>query len=639
MSALSNAGNSVSITGLGRIQERLPRGIASVLVALCLQLSAHAYAQSTLIFVGSSDNPSTSGASITFSASVNASSPPGGTVNFTSDGTSIPGCSASILTGSGTTKNAYCTTATLSVGTHSIVAVYSGDGFNAPATSPAISQVVNGVPGSTTAIVSSLNPAAVGVSVTFTATVTGSSPSGTVNFTRNGTSISGCSGRALSGSGNTRTATCATTSLAVGTHTIAAAYSGDGSNAPSTSAGLAQVVVLPSTTTTLASSLNPAALGASITLTASVTGNAPTGTVNFIDGASSIGGCSARTLSGTGNTRTATCTTSSLSGGTHTIVASYSGNATNASSTSTALAQVVNAPATTTTISSSANPSVVGNSVTFTATVVGTSPTGTVDFRDVGTSISGCSARNLSGSGNTRTATCTASMLAIGTHSIVASYSGNATNAPSSSSTLAQLVGAGVPPATPTFVDVPAGHQAYDAVRALAYHSITLGCASNPMRFCPDGDVGRDEMAVFLERVMRGVGYPFSPTGTLFSDVPMPHWAVGAIEQLYADGVTLGCTASPLRFCPDNSVTRAEMAIFLLRARHGAAYNPGSATGLVFSDVPAGHWAAAWIERFAALGYTAGCSSQPPAFCPSELVTRAQMAMFLQRVFNLIGPP
>jgi hypothetical protein len=81
------------------------------------------------------------------------------------------------------------------------------------------------------------------------------------------------------------------------------------------------------------------------------------------------------------------------------------------------------------------------------------------------------------------------------------------------------------------------------------------------------------------------------------------------------------------------------MAIFLLRARHGAAYNPGSATGLVFSDVPAGHWASAWIERFAAFGYTTGCSSQPAAFCPSDLVTRAQMAIFLQRVFNLIGPP
>lgn len=639
MSALSNAGFSVLIARLGSMKERSRRSTASVLVALPLLWSVHAFAQSTLTFVGSSENPSTAGATVVFSATVNASSVPGGTVNFTSNGTTIPGCSANILTGYGTTKMAYCGTSALPVGTHSIVAIYSGDGTNLPSTSPAISQVVNGVAGSTTttAIVSSLNPAAVGASVTFTATVTGSSPTGTVNFTRNGTSLSGCSARALSGAGNTRTATCATTTLPAGTSTIAAAYSGDGGNTPSTSAGLAQVVVLPSTTTTLASSLNPAALGASVTLTASVTGNAPSGTVNFVDGAASISGCSARSLAGTGNTRTATCTTSSLAAGTHNIVAAYSGNATNAASSSTTLAQVVNAPATTTTIASSVNPSVVGNNVTFTATVVGTSPTGTVNFRDVGTSLSGCSARNLSGSGNTRTATCTISTLAIGTHSIVASYSGNATNAPSNSGALAQSVGTGLPPTTIDFVDVPPGHGAYDAVRALAYHSVTLGCASNPMRFCPDGDVGRDEMAVFLERVMRGIGYTYSPTGTLFADVPMSSWAVGPIEQLYADGITLGCGSSPMRYCPDASVTRAQMAVFLLRARHGAAYNPGTATGLVFADVPAGQWTSAWIERFAAFGYTNGCRAGE--FCPNDLVTRAQMAMFLQRVFNLIGPP
>ena len=92
------------------------------------------------------------------------------------------------------------------------------------------------------------------------------------------------------------------------------------------------------------------------------------------------------------------------------------------------------------------------------------------------------------------------------------------------------------------------------------------------------------------------------PPGTRCSDVPITHWAVGPIEQLYSDGITLGCGLSPLRFCPDGIVTRAEMAIFLLRARFGPSYNPGTATGLVFADVPATHWAAAWIEAFAALG-------------------------------------
>jgi hypothetical protein len=638
MRAISNR-FAASIATLGAMKECSPRSAASVLAALALLLSLDAFAQATLTYVSSSQNPSNFGNSVTFSASVNASSPPGGTVLFTANGATIAGCSASMLTGSAMTKIAYCTTTTLPAGTHSIVATYSGDGINAPSTSPAFSQTVNSVPGTATSIASSLNPATAGTSITFTATVTGSAPSGTVNFTRNGTSISGCSAKTLSGAGNTRTATCSTTALTAGTHSIAAAYSGDVNNSPSTSTVLSQVVTAPATTTTLASSANPAALGASITLTASVTGNAPTGTVNFVDGNTSIGGCSARSLAGTGNTRTATCITSSLTAGTHTIVARYGGNATNAQSNSAALAQVVNGPTTTTTVSTSSNQSVVGNSVTFTATVVGTSPSGTVNFRDVGVSIGGCSARSLSGGGNTRTATCTTNKLAIGTHSIVATYSGNATNGSSSSATLLHYVVTGGPSPTVDFVDVPPGHLAYDAARALAYNSISLGCAANPMQFCPDADVGRDEMAVFLERAMRGNGYPFAPTGTLFADVQMAHWAVGPIEQLSGDGVTAGCGSSPLRYCPDTSVTRAEMAIFLLRARHGAGYSPGTATGLVFSDVPANHWAAAWIERFAAFGYTAGCRSATSEFCPNDLVTRAQMALFVQRVFNLVGPP
>lgn len=641
MRASSIARFAPPTAGPATTNARSRRAAARVLPALALLLCANALAQTTYTSVGSSQNPSNVGASVTFSASVTAFSgtPPNGTVNFTSNGSSIPGCSASIFTGSGTTKNAYCTTTTLPAGTNSIVAVYSGDGINAPSTSAALAQVVNSVPGTTTSIASSLNPATTGASVTFTATVTGSAPGGTVNFTRNGSSLSGCSAKALSGTGNTRTATCSSTTLPAGTHSIVAAFSGDANNAASTSPTLSQVVTLPPTTTALSSSLNPSTPGASVTFTAAVTGSAPSGTVNFTRNGTSLSGCSAKSLSGTGNTRTATCSTSSLTAGTHSIVASYSGNATNAASTSATLAQVVNAPATTTTLSTSGNPSVVGGNVTFTATVVGTSPSGTVDFRDAGVSIGGCSARSLSGSGNTRTATCTTGTLAIGTHGIVATYSGNATNAPSSSGTLLQFVATGGPTPTVDFADVPPGHLAYDAARALAYNSISLGCATNPMRFCPTGDVGRDEMAVFLERAMRGNGYPFAPTGSLFADVPMVHWAVGSIEQLADDGVTAGCAASPLRYCPDSTVTRAEMAIFLLRARHGAGYNPGAATGQVFSDVPAHHWAAAWIERFAAFGYTTGCRTATSEFCPNDPVTRAQMALFLQRVFGLVGPP
>ncbi len=98
------------------------------------------------------------------------------------------------------------------------------------------------------------------------------------------------------------------------------------------------------TTTTMTSSSNPSTVGASVTFTASVTGSNPTGNVNFTDGEASISGCAAVALTGAaGNTRSAPCSTSALTQGTHSIVASYGGDSGNAASASSALSQVVNA--------------------------------------------------------------------------------------------------------------------------------------------------------------------------------------------------------------------------------------------------------------------------------------------------------
>jgi len=202
-----------------------------------------------------------------------------------------------------------------------------------------------GATATTTTLASSANPSVSGASVTFTATVTGTAPTGSVNFTDGGTSIAGCSAIALGGSGNVRTAVCSTASLSVATHSIVAAYGGDAGNVASASATLSQVVNSSGptpTTTTLASSANPSLSGASVTFTATVTGTAPTGSVNFKDGGISIAGCSAIALGGSGNVRTAACSTASLSVATHSIVAAYSGDAANAASASAALSQVVN---------------------------------------------------------------------------------------------------------------------------------------------------------------------------------------------------------------------------------------------------------------------------------------------------------
>jgi hypothetical protein len=187
------------------------------------------------------------------------------------------------------------------------------------------------------------------------------------------------------------------------------------------------------TTTTVTSSINPSTLGQSLTFTATVTSasGTPTGTVTFFDGGTSIGTV---TLSG----NTATFTTSALTTGSHSITATYNGNATHAASTSSVLTQFVNAapPATTTTtITSSNNPSTFGQSVTFTATVATASgtPTGTVTFFDGATNIG-------SGTLSGNTATYTTSALSVGSHNITSVYSGNSNYATSTSSVLIQVV-------------------------------------------------------------------------------------------------------------------------------------------------------------------------------------------------------
>jgi hypothetical protein len=311
---------------------------------------------------------------------------------------------------------------------------------------------MGGASATTTALASSVNPSVQGQSVTFTASVTGTNPTGSVTFNDSSTAI--CSAVALTGSGNTRTAACTTSTLALGAHSMTATYSGDASNQTSTSAVLSQTVKTASTTA-LASSLNPSISGASVTFTATVSGSAPTGSVAFTSDGSGIAGCAAQALSGSGNSRTATCATSALVTGAHAIVASYAGDSANGSSTSATLTQTVNASGvapTTTSVASSQNPSTQGQGVTFTATVAGIAPTGNVAFTSDGTAIAGCGAQALSGSGNSRTAACATSALAAGTHAIVASYAGNAGNAASTSAALSQVVNSGGGAATETLL-------------------------------------------------------------------------------------------------------------------------------------------------------------------------------------------
>src|SRR5271166_2419749 len=225
------------------------------------------------VAVASSVNPSTARQAVTFAASVTPSSATG-TVQFLDSGAVIG--TASLASGA-----ASFTTASLAKGTHSISVAYSGDAADAAANSGTLTQVVRAVTSVTAA--SSLNPVTTGQTVTFTASVTPSGATGSVQFL-DGATVLGTG--ALAGG----VASFGTSALAQGTHSITAVYSGDATDAGSTSVALTQTVNAKTVTTTgVTAAPNPSIVGSAVTLTATISPSAATGTVQFLDGAAVLG--------------------------------------------------------------------------------------------------------------------------------------------------------------------------------------------------------------------------------------------------------------------------------------------------------------------------------------------------------------
>jgi uncharacterized repeat protein (TIGR02543 family) len=195
--------------------------------------------------------------------------------------------------------------------------------------------------------------------------------------------------------------------------------------------------------------------------------------------------------------------------------------------------------------------------------------------------------------------------------------------------------------AVATFADVPTNYWAWSWIEGFYTAGITNGCGLGPLIYCPERQVTRAEMAVFILRAKYGASYvPPASTG-IFADVPVAgkEWMQPWIEQFYRDGITTGCAQSPLQYCPERNVTRAEMAVFLLRALNGTSYVPPASTG-IFSDVPVAgkEWMQPWIEQFYRDGFTTGCAQSPLRYCPEQSTTRAEMAVFIDRVYNIPIP-
>ena len=289
----------------------------------------------------------------------------------------------------------------------------------------------------TVTLTSSRNPSSFGQSVTFTATVSSASgtPTGSVTFLDGGSSIG--TGTLTSG-----VATLSTSSLAVGGHTFSADYGGDLSFDSLTGSltGNPQVVDKADTTTSVTGSANPSVSGQSITLTATESpvapgAGTPTGTVTFLDGGSPLG-------TGTLSSGVTTFSTSALGVGPHAITANYpgDGNFNGSAGALTGTPQVVNRANTTTSVSST-SPSDVGQAVTFTATLAVTAPgtgtpTGTFAFTNDGNLVTAC------GGVDVASGTCNITETSAGTHTVAATYSGDADFGGSSGSTTQSVTAA-----------------------------------------------------------------------------------------------------------------------------------------------------------------------------------------------------
>ena len=166
-------------------------------------------------------------------------------------------------------------------------------------------------------------------------------------------------------------------------------------------------------------------------------------------------------------------------------------------------------------------------------------------------------------------------------------------------------------------------------IDALFAAGVTRGCVAEPLTYCGARPTTRAQMASFLHRAAAGAGVFLDLAGTGVHEAPL--------RALASVGVFDGTGCGDGRLCPGGAVLRWEMAVWLVRVLEGA--DPGAVGSSRFEDVDGGVWWAAHVERLADLGITVGCSRQPARFCPHEAVSRAQMASFLVRAFDLEPAP
>ena len=176
------------------------------------------------------------------------------------------------------------------------------------------------------------------------------------------------------------------------------------------------------------------------------------------------------------------------------------------------------------------------------------------------------------------------------------------------------------------FTDVTLSNPFFDDIGKLSARGITLGCGNG--NYCPSASVTRDQMAAFIIRAL-GDFNPPAPAQQRFTDVPTANIFYAFIDEMASRGITLGCGGG--NYCPSAPVTRDQMAAFIIRAL--GDFSPTDPTTQRFDDALPSNPFFAFIDEMAARGITRGCGGAN--YCPNDAVTREQMAAFLVRAFNL----
>jgi len=176
------------------------------------------------------------------------------------------------------------------------------------------------------------------------------------------------------------------------------------------------------------------------------------------------------------------------------------------------------------------------------------------------------------------------------------------------------------------FLDMSGGFA--DDISRLVFNQITVGVGGG--FYGTSQNIKRQSMAVFVLKAEHGSCYTPPPCTGVFPDVPCPSTFAPWIEAMAAEGITGGCGGG--NFCPQSSVRRDQMAVFLLKGEHGSTYTPPPCVG-VFTDVACPSPFADWIEQLKAENVTSGCGGT--TYCPSADNTRGQMATFLVKTFHL----